>query len=145
MGDHCQVAFYVLADTAPSAERLACYLAMKAWEQGHSVCVRTESQAQAEVLDELMWDYPPGRFLPHASGSAGEDAPVYIQAKDLPVPAGRDLAINLSAEAMPHAERFARLLEIVPAEAAQRTASRLKFKMYRELGLEPVTHDIGKT
>jgi DNA polymerase IIIc chi subunit len=39
--------------------------------------------------------------------------------------------------------RFRRLLEIVPAEPAQRDASREKFRNYRALGLSPETHPMG--
>ncbi|NNJ63934.1 MAG: DNA polymerase III subunit chi, partial [Xanthomonadales bacterium] len=60
----CQVDFYVLADPVRSAESLACQLALMAWEQGHRVCVRTEDELEAQRIDELMWEQPPGRFLP---------------------------------------------------------------------------------
>mgnify|MGYP000281859970 CR=1 FL=1 len=69
MSTACQVDFYVLARTTQSAEQLACRLAMMAWEQGHRVAVCTASDPDARRLDELMWDDPPGRFLPHATGA----------------------------------------------------------------------------
>ena len=37
MAASCQVDFYVLTNPDQSAERLACQLAMMAWEQGHRV------------------------------------------------------------------------------------------------------------
>lgn len=144
MSDRCQIDFYVLASARHSAERLSCRLSMKAWEQGHRVLVRVRDEAHAAALDELMWDDPPGRFLPHAAGVIDERSPVCILPAAEPMPDGRDLLINLTAEPVPDPGRFRRLLEIVPADAEQRSASREKYKAYRELGLEPSTHTIGK-
>jgi DNA polymerase IIIc chi subunit len=45
-------------------------------------------------------------------------------------------------DAVPGPERFARLCEIVPADSAQRNASRSKYRSYRELGLDPKTHSM---
>ena len=76
MASGCQVDFYVLSGETPSPEQLACRLAMMAWEQGHRVSVRTESGQEVRALDELMWEIPSGRFLPHEvldKNSAGPD------------------------------------------------------------------------
>ena len=82
MTQACQVDFYVLARPGQSAERLACRLAMMAWEQGHHIAVLTADEEGAEALDEIMWDYPPGRFLPHQRGMSDPDAPVGITVQD---------------------------------------------------------------
>jgi DNA polymerase IIIc chi subunit len=59
-----------------------------------------------------------------------------------PIPADRDVVVNLTAEAVPDPERFRRLLEIVPADTQLRESSRIKFRQYRSLGLEPSHHEI---
>jgi DNA polymerase-3 subunit chi len=140
MATACQVDFYVLARPTQSAEQLACRLAMMAWEQGHRIVVCTTDDAAARRLDELMWDEPPGRFLPHATGTDDGAAPVHIQPGNAGIAAHRDLVINLCPEAVPESGRFARLCEIVPADPAQRSASRVKFKIYRDSGLSPEHH-----
>jgi len=140
-----QVDFYVLAGVSPSAEGLACRLAMMAWEQGHRVAVRTESDAEALTLDELMWDQPPGRFLPHGIGTDGAESPVSIGSREQEIPTDRGVIINLAATAVPDPGRFTRLLEIVPPDSGQRHASRLKYRQYRDLGLDPAHHTIGKS
>ena len=76
--DRSQVDFYVLEDPALSPGRLACRLCMMAWEQGHRVAVLAGSEEEARALDDLMWDFPPGRFLPHALGAADAGVPVSI-------------------------------------------------------------------
>ena len=143
MSDRCKVDFYVLARPTQSAGEVVCRLAMKAWEQGFRVQIRAGSETEAQALDELMWDYPPGRFLPHEAAPAGEDVPVSITTPESGIPAHRDLVINLCTDPVPEPQRYRRLCEIVPAEAAQRTASREKYRVYRDLGLNPEKHDLN--
>lgn len=134
----------MLDDEQQSAAHIACRLAMKAWEQGHRVMVLTADEREAASLDEVMWDFPAGRFLPHARASAGSDTPVSIDVHGARIPEGRDVVINLSDQPVMETGRFRRLLEIVPCAEPQRLASRRKFRVYRETGLEPVTHHIEK-
>lgn len=140
----CQVDFYVLEKGAPDAGRFACRLAMMAWEKGHQVLLRARDDDEARALDELMWDFPPGRFLPHGRGEAGADAPVRIDSADSTAD-DRDLVINLADSPVPEPARYRRLLEIAPPGTERREASRRKYKRYRELGLNPSHHAISKT
>ena len=141
MADGCQVDFYVLAKPELSARELACRLCLMAWEQGHRVAVLTGGGAEAAELDALMWDYPPGRFLPH---DRGEEAgtPIRILSRIDDLADDRDLVVNLGIAAVPEPARFRRLLEIVPMDDARRGAARDKFRQYRAQGLRPDNHDI---
>lgn len=138
----CQVDFYVLAVSAPSAGHLACRLSLRAWEEGHRVSVLTATEDDARQLNELMWDFPTGRFLPHELGPACDAAPVAIVFTPNLIPPDREVVVNLCAEAVPDPARFRRLLEIVPADAGMRESSRAKFRAYRSLGLSPNHHDM---
>jgi DNA polymerase-3 subunit chi len=142
MSTACQVDFYVLMPAAPSAGHLACRLCLKAWEEGYGVSVLAASDEDARALDELMWEFPAGRFLPHELGTANPDVPVTIVSEPAAIPPGRDTVINLSATAVPEPARFRRLLEIVPADEQLRESSRDKFRAYRSQGLEPNHHQI---
>ena len=146
----CQVDFYVLAESAPSAEHLACRLSLMAWEQGHRVSVLAPGEAAARSLDELKCDFPPASFLPHARwtdttrevDAQDSAAPVAIVASADRLGADCSVVVNLSGDAVPDPQRFRRLLEIVPAEPRMREASRAKYREYRKLGLQPTSHDI---
>jgi len=138
----CQVDFYILTDGAPSAGHLACRLSLRAWEEGYRVTVLAAGENDARQLDELMWDYPAGRFLPHGRGATDAAVPVAIVCAPEPLPTDRDVVINLTAEPVPEPARFRRLLEIVPADADLRESSRAKFRTYRSLGLEPNHHEM---
>ena len=145
MASTCQVDFYVLQDGSLPAEVYACELALMVWEQGKRVLVLAETQAHAERLDALMWEYPQGRFLPHAQKRQDLAAPVIIGIGSELEDDSADAAINLTGKAVSRPERFHRLLELVPANDTEREASRDKFRVYRGHGLEPKTHPFDKT
>ena len=62
----CQVDFYLLGESSPGAAKLACRLALMALERKQKIFIITDSNRSGEQLDELMWQYPEGRFIPHA-------------------------------------------------------------------------------
>ena len=144
MPETCQVDFYLLGESSPGAEKLACRLALMAWERKQKVFIVAASDASCEQLDELMWHYPEGRFLPHARASDQDSrkSPVTIGSFSDLNPT--DVVINLCLEALPQPQRFSRILEIVPSADDEKQASRIKFKTYRNLGLKPQTHEINK-
>jgi len=115
-----------------------------ALERKQKIFIITPSEASSEQLDELMWQYPEGRFIPHTrvEDQDAAKAPVNIGGLSSLNPA--DVVINLCPEAIPQPERFGRVLEIVPYADDERQASRVKFRIYRNLGLDPQTHEINK-
>lgn len=141
----CRVDFYVLESTSQSAETLACRLAMMSWEQGLRSIVLVPDEAAARRLDELMWEQPRGRFLPHEQVAQGNAAPVTIATPQLLGGAGGSLLINLTAQPVPEPGNYSRLLEFAPADEAGRSAARRKFAAYRKQGLEPASHAMKAT
>jgi len=140
----CQVDFYLLGASSSGADKLACRLALMAWERKQKIFIITATETSGKQLGELMWHYPEGRFLAH-SGVNDQDsgkAPVYIGT--LSGLNTTDVVINLCPEAVPQPERFSRVLEIVPYAENERKASRVKYKTYLNLGLQPQTHEINK-
>jgi DNA polymerase-3 subunit chi len=143
MSDACQVDFYVLQDASQSVEMLACRLALMAWEQGHRIFIMVETDTQMDSLDQLMWQNPQGRFLPHSKAGTGESAPVEIGTAKQIKDESRNVLINLTDQAVQAPDRFKRLLELVPATDTQRKFSRDKFRQYRDLGMQPASHPIN--
>ena len=139
-----QVDFYLLGESSPGAAKLACRLTLMALERKQKVFILTTSDASSERMDELLWQYPEGRFIPHAIAGEQdfEKAPVNIGTLSVLGPA--DVVINLCPEAVPQPDRFSRLLEIVPFDDNEKEASRAKFRIYRDLNLNPQTHEINK-
>lgn len=114
-----------------------------AWERKQNIYIVTTTQSAGDQLNELMWQYPEGRFLPHVKANDPDSgkSPVCIGLLSDLKP--MDVVINLCPEAVPQPERFSRVLEIVPYADDERQASRVKYKTYRNQGLKPQTHEIG--
>jgi DNA polymerase-3 subunit chi len=122
--------------------RLVCELARKAFDAGLPTLVLARSQAQAEALDDLLWDMGDEVYIPHQIAGADEDedeAEVLIAAPEVDAPL-RPLVINLRDAAVEGA--FDRVLEVVPADESSRGPLRERWKQYQARGLELKKHDM---
>ena len=142
--ESCQVDFYLLGESSPGAAKLACRLTLMALERKQKIFIVTTSDASSKQLDELMWQYPEGRFIPNAIAGEQESSKAPVNIGTLSGLSPADVVINLCLEAIPQPERFSRLLEIVPYADDEKEASRAKFRIYRNLNLNPQTHEINK-
>ncbi len=135
------VDFYILADDQPrERERLACRLAEKVYKLGHRLYIHTTGPAHTQLLDELLWTFRAGSFVPHEL-DAGEAAPVHIgHDPDNPVPA--DVLINLDTEVPLFFSQYERVAEIVDQDPAVRQAGRSRYRFYRDRGYTLKTHEI---
>ncbi len=138
-----RVDFYILAQPDERARQLlACRLAEKAWRLDHSVYIHAKDRADAERLDDLLWTFRDGSFVPH--GMAGrdddtDDSPVMIGYETARV-GDRDLLINLCDEIPSFAEGFPRIAELVTSDEKCRDLSRDRYAAYRDRGHELNTH-----
>ena len=129
-----QVDFYVLDKfDEHSRYTLACKLAEKAWRLENTIHIHTMSQADAERLDELLWTFRDGSFVPHELVSSGNPAPVSI-GYDGNTIESRDLLINLCDEIPAFANTFPRIAELVTSEENCRQKSRKRYAIYRDQG-----------
>ena len=140
-----RVDFYVLAQVDERARQvLACKLAEKAWRLDNTVYIHAGSQADAERLDELLWTFRDGSFVPHSLAGRNdgtESSPIMIGC-ELQNTDTRDLLINLCDEIPPFAEGFPRVAELVSSDETCRQASRKRYAAYREQGHELNTHNL---
>jgi len=145
MSDHGKrIDFYVLEAPGEDARaHFACRLSEKAFGLSHRVHALTSDSQLASRLDDLMWTYRAGSFLPHAIADSGEDA-------DNPVTIGSnasdcrgELLINLTDEVPACFEQFSRVAEIVDASDDGRRHGRRRFSFYRDNGYQPQTHRVG--
>lgn len=140
----CQVDFYLLKTPGLDERRLACRLSLMAWERGHKVTVVTEDDQQASDLNELMWETPGERFLPHELSTEDSLHAASVVITTLKNLGDAEVVINLCPQPLEEPARFSRLLEIVPQAGPGLEASRDKFRFYRKHGIEPAAHDISK-
>ncbi len=137
-----RIDFYVLAEGGADAhERLACRLVEKAYTLGHRVFVHAASEDQARRLDDLLWTFRAGSFVPHAlAGTADEgDVPVRIGHR-APEDPGAEVLVNLADTVPEGFTRFERVAEVVPPVEPQRTQARERYRFYRERGYPLHTH-----
>lgn len=137
-----QVDFYILAESAPRARMLfACRLAEKAFGLGHRVFVHAGSEGEARELDDLMWTFRDGSFLPHGLSGEAAEAPVHIGAGAEPGQ-GFHLLINLGAEVPGFFSRFERVAEVVDGGEAGKARGRERFRFYKDRGYPLETHKL---
>ena len=140
-----EVGFYVLEESSSAARlRLACRIIEKAYRAGQNVLVWHTDAVELATLDELLWTFGDDRsFIPHELVSAGiaAEAPVLLTTGAAPESA-IDVLVNLAASVPPLAERAARVVEVIDGDRERRETGRARFRAYRELGCEPVSHAI---
>ena len=136
--------FYILTEAGASGRlKVACRLAEKAYQTGQRVLIWHSDKDELTRLDELLWTFSDTSFVPHEWVDAGHDAPVLLSAGAHPSgPVG--VLINLAAapQPPPSAAAAERIAEIIAPEPQQREAARARFRAYRQLGCEPVTHTL---
>ena len=139
-----QVDFYILQDSQPDAQALlTCRLAEKAYKQGHLVYINTASGQQLKKLDDMLWTFRDGSFLPHGlySTSADSDHPVLL-GHDVEPEGPSDVLVNLSNDVPPFFSRFNRVAELVGGDEAQRESARERYRYYKDRGYTLNTHKL---
>lgn len=142
-----RVDFYVLEQVSADARlRLACKLAERAWSESQKVFVLASGPDEARRLDELLWTYRDGSFVPHdlVEAAGSQPAPVIIGTALEQAPS-RDVLLNLAAQVPDGFERFARIVEPLDADVERRQRGRERFRIYRERGFTPQSHTVGAT
>ena len=140
-----RIDFYVLRQSGEQArQQFACRLAEKAYKLEHTVHIHAGDQAVASRLDELLWTFRDGSFVPHnlVRGDGEEsDAPVTVGC-DPGYTGSRDLLINLDDAIPACAGAFPRIAELVTSDEDSKQKSRRRFVAYRDEGHELETHNV---
>jgi len=137
-----QVDFYVLARADEHArDTLACKLTEKAWRLENTIHIHAMTREDAERLDELLWTFRDGSFVPHEMSGGDTGAPVSIGYGSDVVEA-RDLLITLCDDIPPFVESFPRVAELVTSDESCRAKSRRRYATYRDQGHTINTHKI---
>ncbi|MGZ8187727.1 MAG: DNA polymerase III subunit chi [Methylosarcina sp.] len=139
-----EVSFYILASSSEQERYLfACRLIEKAYRSGYFCYVLTDTDEQAQPLDDLLWTFRAGSFVPHQrfDGSPpGIDKVILISSLD-PPQAWRQTLVNLSSRCPPGFEQTERILEIVYNKEDVLEAGRRRYRQYRQAGIEIATHN----
>lgn len=139
-----RVDFY-LTQASSDKQRLltTCRLAEKANRLGHHVFIYADKAEQVQQLDDLLWTFREGSFLPHTTSHATDvkehSVVIGSQHQD---DAAHDLMISLAENVPDCFSRFKRVAEIVAGSEEQKKSARQRFKFYRDRGYELETHEL---
>ena len=140
-----RVDFYILNQTGKhSRQSFACRLAEKAYRLENTVHIHAGSRSDAQRLDELLWTFRDGSFVPHdlIANSAGESQAAVTIGFENNQSEPRDLLINLCDEIPAFAEAFPRVAELVTSDEECKQLSRKRFAEYRDRGHTLETHNV---
>jgi DNA polymerase-3 subunit chi len=142
-----RVDFYVLK-TATARQRWAftCRLTEKAYLKDLKIVIVSDTLADAQALDELLWTFNERSFIPHKlcldAQSVDPATSVHLT---LDTPISADLLVNLTHRLPSDFQRYARIAEVIDADEEHRRLGRERFKAYRDLKLNLETHQIDET
>ncbi len=138
-----QVDFYILKEPHKQGlEPLICRLAEKAYHKGHYVFIHTKDAKHAKLLDDLLWTFRDGSFIPHCQFLNEEDQAQVMIGYNADPPLEFDVLINLADEVPLFFSRFLRVAEIVGSDDQQKQLARERFRFYRDRGYPLNNHEI---
>ena len=130
---------------APDKLAYTCRLLRKAVGSGAKVVVLATADTAAQ-LDVDLWALSPPEFVPHCAASAGDSvrgrSPVLMVTDVQQAPDMADVLVNLTESVALGFERFARVIEVVSTDAADRDLARQRWKQYIERGYTIARHDL---
>jgi len=139
-----RIDFYVSKDTQNSARlSLACRIAEKAYKLGNRIHIHTESAEQSQMIDDLLWTFRDGSFVPHdkISNNHNDIVPITIDnGKDLTIEA--DVLINLAQDIPSFFSQFERVAELVNEDPLYKSQARERYRFYRDRGYDLNTHNL---
>lgn len=140
-----EVSFYLLPSEAEAERYLfLCKLVEKAYRERHRVYILSATPEQARRLDDLLWTFRAGSFIPHQLYSGVPpplDNPVLIGTSGAPE-GWRQTLLNLAEDIPETPNNYQRILEILDNSEICKQAGRERYRQYRQLGLKINTHDM---
>ena len=140
-----RVDFYVLPGHDPHVRRVtACKLIEKAYRQGHRLFLKTDTPEETRQLDDLLWTFRQGSFVPHeVQGPDNAEAPVII-GHDPPTAGQCAVLVNLGHGVPAGFDVFERVAELVDQEESTRLAGRERYKIYQQAGCVMQKHQLDR-
>ena len=135
------ISFYILPTQSQQERTLfACKLIEKAYRSGCFCYVLTDSLEQSQRLDNLLWTFRAGCFIPHQLYTGETPVIEQVLIGSLPAPANwQKTVINLSS----HCTEAERVLEILDNSEATKSVGRERYRHYKQAGHELTTQNIS--
>ncbi|MDD5229075.1 MAG: DNA polymerase III subunit chi [Methylococcales bacterium] len=140
-----EVTFYVLnSESLYDRYFFACRLIEKAYNNGKFCYVLLDSIEQCQRLDDMLWTFRAGSFIPHQifTGTSPEiTTQILIGTLNAP-PDWQNVVFNLSSQLPQAWQQTARVLEILDNSETTKIAGRERYRTYKQTGVEIMTHHI---
>lgn len=135
-----RIDFYVVeAEQEAARELFCCRLVEKAYHQGHQIFINTRDNEQLQRLNQLLWTFSDGSFIPHSLYTEQtSDVSVLLGYQQQPQNQ-HDVLVNLADDTPLYFSQFSRLAEIATQQQQIRELARKRFKFYRDRGY-PLNH-----
>lgn len=131
------VGFYLIQSQIRQLD-LACRICRKSIQTSQQpLLVKFDDINALQQFDALLWQFDASSFVAHDVDDL--NSPICLSLT-LPEQFDGD-CLNLGQELV-DPQRFLRVLEIIENTEAAKVAGRERFKAYRALGIEPVTHQV---
>jgi DNA polymerase-3 subunit chi len=143
-----EVSFYILPSESLQERYLyACKLIEKAYRSAHFCYVLTDSIKQSRHLDDLLWTFRAGSFIPHQLYTG--EIPnfkkiILIGSLDAPEHWQKTI-INLSSQCPKNFELAERIVEILDNSEEAKEPGRNRYRHYQQSGVAITTHKIDHT
>jgi DNA polymerase-3 subunit chi len=138
-----EVSFYILpTESLDDRYLFACKLIEKAYRSGSFCYVLTDSAEQSRIIDDLLWTFRAGSFIPHQVyiGEPPDVEQVILIGSVNAPESWQKVLFNLSSrypEVDPQTER---ILEILDNSETTKTAGRDRYRRYQQSGMKVITH-----
>ncbi|QFY42932.1 DNA polymerase III subunit chi [Candidatus Methylospira mobilis] len=140
-----RIDFYKLASGDPRQRRLlACRIVEKAWRTRIHIYVLAADLDEARALDDMLWTFRQGSFIPHAvlaeDGTATDGVSILIGVQTRPPPGYSELLVNMKLDHNGHVDAFERAIVVLNEDPRILRLGRQRYKEYREAGHQIETH-----
>ncbi len=142
-----EVTFYILSSESHYDRYFfACRLIEKAYKKGKFCYVLLDSLEQCQRLDDMLWTFRTGSFVPHQlfNGTPPEiTSQVLIGTLNAPAE-WQSVVFNLSSNMPEMWEDAERILEILDNNETTKIPARQRFSAYKQAGINVVHHAIAE-
>lgn len=140
-----EISFYLLPSRSEKERQyFACKLIEKVYRTDHKIYVLTDTERQSRQLDDLLWTFRAGSFIPHhiySDTPTDAENPVVIGSLSTNKN-GQQTIVNLSSRCPENLDHANRVLEILDTNEGIKEAGRERYRYYQKLGLTIRTHKI---